>query len=104
MRFLLESPGKPGSTYLSVFLKKDKFIPKPYNSLLPSSLRKLESVFAGIMYMPKNLSKFNTYTREALQHSSDNHISPSDRYTIVNYRKRGQPYDQASPFNIFNKN
>ena len=32
---------KPGSTYLSSFLKKDEYIPKPYEPLLPSSLRKL---------------------------------------------------------------
>jgi len=100
----LKDPGKPGSTYLSSFLKKDEYIPKPYEPLLPSSLRKLGSVFAGIMHMPKNPSKFNTYAREALRHSPDNHVSPSDRYTIVNYRKRGQPYDQASPFNIFDEN
>ena len=95
---------KPESTYLSVFLKKDKFIPKSYDSLLPSSLRKLELVFVSIMHMSKNLSKFNTYAREALWHLFDNHVSPSDRYTIVNYRKRDQPYDQTSPFNIFDKN
>jgi len=95
---------KPRSTYLSAFLKKDKFIPKSYDSLLPSSLHKLESIFAGITHIPKNLSKFNTYVRKAFQHSSDNHIFPSDRYTIVNYRKQGQPYDQASLFNIFDEN
>jgi len=100
----LKDPGKPESTYLSSFLKKDEYIPKPYEPLLPSSLRKLGSVFAGIMHMPKNPSKFNTYAREALRHSPDNHVSPSDRYTIVNYRKWGQPYDQASPFNIFDEN
>ena len=100
----LRDPRKPGSIYLSAFLKKDKFIPKPYDSLLPSSLRKLGSVFAGITHMPKNPSKFNTYAREALRHSSDNHVSPSNRYTIINYRKRDQPYDQASPFNIFDEN
>ena len=95
---------KPGSTYLSSFLKKDEYIPKPYEPLLPSSLRKLGLVFAGITHMPKNLSKFNTYAREALQHSSDNHVSSFDRYIIVNYKKWDQLYDQASPFNIFNKN
>jgi len=100
----LRDPEKRGSTYLSAFLKKDEYIPKPYEPLLFSSLRKLGSVFAGIMHMPKNPSKFNTYAREALRHSPDNHVSPSDRYTIVNYRKRDQPYDQASPFNIFDEN
>ena len=62
----LKDPGKPGSTYLSSFLKKDEYIPKPYEPLLPSSLRKLGSVFASITHMPKNQSKFNTYVREVL--------------------------------------
>ncbi|RIA81689.1 hypothetical protein C1645_836586 [Glomus cerebriforme] len=57
---------KLGSTYLSSFLKKDEYIPKPYEPLLPNSLHKLGSVFAGIMHMPKNLSKSNTYARKAL--------------------------------------
>uniref|UniRef100_U9UQU6 Uncharacterized protein n=1 Tax=Rhizophagus irregularis (strain DAOM 181602 / DAOM 197198 / MUCL 43194) TaxID=747089 RepID=U9UQU6_RHIID len=74
----LRDPEKPGSTYLNAFLKKDKFILKPYDLLLPSSLRKLGSVFAGITHIPKNPSKFNTYAREALQHLPDNHVSPSD--------------------------
>jgi len=72
--------------------------------LFPSSLYKLGSIFASIMHMFKNLLKFNTYAREALQHSSDNHVSSFDRYIIVNYKKWDQLYDQASPFNIFNKN
>ena len=100
----LRDPGKPGSTYLSAFLKKDEFIPKPYEPLLPSYLRKLGSVFAFIAYGPKNPSKANTYYREALRHSSDSHTSPSDRYIIVNFRRREQPYDQASPFCIFDEN
>ena len=84
----LRDSEKPESTYLSAFLKKDKFITKPYDLLLPSSLRKLRSVFADITHMPKNLSKFNTYVREALWHLPDNHVFPFDRYTIVNYRKQ----------------
>ncbi|CAG8806509.1 10127_t:CDS:2 [Gigaspora margarita] len=123
----LRDPGKLGSTYLSTFLKKDEFIPKPYKPLLPSSLRKLGSVFASVVHSaknlseantfasealrhravfasiahgPKNASKANTYASEALRHSPDNHASPSKRYTIVNMRKRGEPYNQARPFFI----
>ncbi|GES96522.1 hypothetical protein GLOIN_2v1761875 [Rhizophagus clarus] len=97
-------PGKPGSTYLSSFLKKDEYIPKPYELLLPSSMRKLGAVFASVVHRPKNLSKTNTYASEVLHHSPDNHTSPSDRYTIVNFRRRGQPYDQAKPFWISDEN
>ena len=100
----LKDPGKPGSTYLSSFLKKNEYIPKPYEPLLPSSLRKLGAVFASVVHGPKNSSKANTYASEALRHSPDNHTSPSDRYTIVNFRRRGQPYDQAKPFWISDEN
>ena len=102
----LRDPGKPGFTYLSTFLKKDEFIPETESRkpLLPSSLRKLGSVFASVAYGPKNPSKANTYASEALRHSPDNHASPSDRYTIVNFRRRGQPYDQAKPFWISDEN
>jgi hypothetical protein len=96
--------GKPGSTYLSSFLKKDEFIPKPYEPLVPSSLRKLGAVFASVVHGPKNPSKANTYASEALRHSPDNHSAPSDRYTIVNFRRRGQPYDQTKPFWISDEN
>ncbi|CAG8690637.1 3750_t:CDS:2 [Rhizophagus irregularis] len=100
----LRDPGKPGSTYLSSFLKKEEYIPKPYEPLLPSSLRKLGAVFALVVHGPKNPSKANTYASEALRHSPNNHASPSDRYTIVNFRRRGQPYDQAKPFWISDEN
>ncbi|CAG8734131.1 22776_t:CDS:2, partial [Dentiscutata erythropus] len=100
----LKDPGKLGSTYLSGFLKKDKFIPESDKPLLPSSLHKLEAVFASVVHGPKNASKANTYASEALRHSPDNHASPSKRYTIVNMRKRGEPYNQASPFYIFDEN
>ena len=79
-------------------------ISKPYEPLLLSSLRKLGAVFASVVHGPKNLSKANTYSSKALQHSPDNHASPSDRYTIVNFRRRGQPYDQAKPFWISDEN
>ena len=67
-QFLLD-PGKPGSTYLSTFLKKDEFIPEMESRkpLLPSSLRKLESVLASEMHSPKNSPKANTYVSEALR-------------------------------------
>src|SRR6266496_3877685 len=97
----LRDPGKPGSIYLSSFLKKDEFIPKPYKPLLPSSLRKLGSVFAVVAHSAKNLSEAKSIANQALRHS---HTSPSDRYTIVNFRRRGQPYDQAKPFWISDKN
>ncbi|CAG8687699.1 4369_t:CDS:2 [Dentiscutata erythropus] len=100
----LRDPEKLGSTYLSTFLKKDEFIPKSGKLLLPSSLRKLGAVFASVVHGPKNASKANTYASEALRHSPDNHASPSKRYTIVNMRKRGEPYNQASSFYIFDKN
>ncbi|RGB23405.1 hypothetical protein C1646_677145 [Rhizophagus diaphanus] len=85
----LKDPEKPRSTYLSSFLKKDEYISKPYEPLLPSSLRKLGAVFASVVHGPKNLLKANSYASEALRHSPDNHASPSDRYTIVNFRRRG---------------
>ena len=100
----LRDPGKPGSIYLSSFLKKDEFIPKPYKPLLPSSLRKLGSVFAVVAYSAKNLSEAKSIASQALRHSPDSHTSPSDRYTIVNFRRRGQPYDQAKPFWISDEN
>ncbi|CAG8819508.1 28886_t:CDS:2 [Gigaspora margarita] len=78
----LRDPGKLGSIYLSTFLKKDEFIPKPYKPLLTSSLRKIGSVFAFVVHSAKNLSEANTFASEALRHSPENHASPSDRYTI----------------------
>ncbi|RGB35379.1 hypothetical protein C1646_759376 [Rhizophagus diaphanus] len=79
----LKNPRKPGLTYLSSFLKKDEYISKPYEPLLPSSLRKLGAVFASVVHGPKNLSKANTYASEALRYNPNNHTSPSDKYTIV---------------------
>ena len=86
---MLRDPGKPGSTYLSAFLKKEEFIPKPYKPLLPSSLCKLGAVFAVVASGIRNLSKANTIASQALRHSPNNHTAPSDRYTIVNFRRRG---------------
>ncbi|CAG8450034.1 15826_t:CDS:2 [Cetraspora pellucida] len=80
----LKDSGKLGSTYLSIFLKKNEFIPESSELLLPSSLRKLGAVFTSVTHGPKNASKANTYASKALQHSLDNHASPSKRYTIIN--------------------
>ena len=100
----LGDPGTPGTTILSRFLKKEEFILKPYKPLLPSSLRKLGAVFAVVASGIRNLSKANTIASQALRHSPDNHTAPSDRYTIVNFRRRGQPYDQATAFEFFDEN
>ena len=100
----LKDPGKPGSTYLSSFLKKDEYIPKPYEPLLPSSLRKLGSVFAVVSNCAKNLSEAMTIASESLRHSPDNHASPAKNYTIVNYRLRGEPYGQGEAIKIFDEN
>ena len=99
----LRDPGKRGSTYLSSFLKKDEFIPKPDKPLLPSYLRKLGAVFAVVSHGAKNLSEAMTIASQALRHSPDNHTSPAQNYTIVNFRKRGQPYDQATAFELFDE-
>ncbi|PKK57658.1 hypothetical protein RhiirC2_797646 [Rhizophagus irregularis] len=100
----LRDPGKPGVLWFNRFLKKDEFLPETGKPLLSSSLRKLEAVFASVVHRPKNLSKANTYANEALRHSPENHTAPSKRYTIVNMRKRGQPYDQAKAFEFFDEN
>ncbi len=49
-------------------------------------------------------SKANTYVSEALWHFPDSYSSPSKRYTIVNMRKRGEPYNRARSFQISNEN
>ncbi|CAG8724509.1 4672_t:CDS:2, partial [Dentiscutata erythropus] len=98
----LKDPGKLGSTYLNTFLKKDEFISESGEPLLPSSLRKLGAVFTSVAHGPKNVSKANTYTSEALRHSPNNHASLSKRYTIINMRKR-ELYNQARPFFIEDK-
>ncbi|RIB26562.1 hypothetical protein C2G38_2163098 [Gigaspora rosea] len=102
----LRDPGKLGSTYLSTFLKKDEFIPETERRkpLLPSSLHKLGAVFAVVSNGVKNLSEAMTIASQALRHSLDNHASPAQNYTIVNFRWRGQPYDQAKAFKLSNEN
>ncbi|PKY56850.1 hypothetical protein RhiirA4_477441 [Rhizophagus irregularis] len=93
---VLRDPGKPGAQWFNAFLKK-------YN-LLPSYLRKIGAVFAVEKHDAKNLSKAMTIASEALRHSPDNNTSPVQNYTIVNYRPRGVPYDQAMPFKVSDKN
>ena len=61
-------------------------------------------MFAVATHCAKNLSKAGTISDEALRHSPDNHASPSKRYTIVNMRKRGEPYNQANAFKLFDEN
>ncbi|CAG8819178.1 28861_t:CDS:1 [Dentiscutata erythropus] len=102
----LRDPGKLGFTYLSAFLKKDEFIPETESRkpLLPSSLRKLGAVFAVVSNSVKNLSEAMTIASQALRHSPDNHASPAQNYTIVNFRQRGQLYDQAKALKLSDKN
>ncbi|RIA95468.1 hypothetical protein C1645_734076 [Glomus cerebriforme] len=94
----------PGVKWFNTFLKKDRFLPVTGKSLLLSYLRKLGVVFAVISNGAKNLSDAMTITNQALRHSPDNHASPAQNYTIVNFRKRGQPYDQATAFELFDEN
>ncbi|PKK65228.1 hypothetical protein RhiirC2_786460 [Rhizophagus irregularis] len=100
----LRDPGKPRVLWFNTFLKKDEFLPETGKLLLPSSLRKLGAVFAIILNCAKNLSEAMTIASEALRHSPNNHASPAKNYTIVNYRKRGQPDDQAKAIKIFDEN
>ena len=64
----LRDPGKPGVLWFNTFLKKDEFLPETesHKPLLPSSLRKLESVFAVVAHGTKNLSEAMTIASEAL--------------------------------------
>jgi len=45
-----------------------------------------------------------TIASEVLRHSHNNNISPVQKYTIVNFRPQGVPYDQAKPYKIFDEN
>jgi hypothetical protein len=100
----LRDPGVRGVKWFNTFLKKDRFLPETGKPLLPSYLRKLGAVFAVISHGAKNLSEAMTIASQALRHSPDNHASPAQNYTIVNFRKRGQPYDQAKAFKLFDEN
>src|SRR5436190_4250749 len=100
----LRDPGVRGVKWFNTFLKKDRFLPETGKPLLPSYLRKLGAVFAVVSNGAKNLSEAMTIASQALRHSPDNHASPAQNYTIVNFRKRGQPYDQATAFELFDEN
>ena len=91
--------------YILKFIsEKDEFISKSYKPLLSSSLCKLGSVFAVIAHNAKNLLEVKSIVSQALRYSLNSHTSPSNRYTIVNFRRREQRYDQARLFCIFDKN
>jgi hypothetical protein len=100
----LRDPGVPGVKWFNTFLKKDRFLPETGKPLLPRYLCKLGAVFAVVSHGAKNLSEAMTIASEALHHSPDNHASPAKNYTIVNYRLREQPYDQAKAIKIFDEN
>ncbi|EXX66598.1 uncharacterized protein OCT59_022057 [Rhizophagus irregularis] len=100
----LQDPGKLKVLWFNTFLKKDEFLPETSKPLLPSSLRKLGVVFAVISNCVKNLSVAITIASEVFHHSPNNHVSSAKNYTIVNYRKRGQPHDQAKAIKIFDEN
>ncbi|CAG8762365.1 3228_t:CDS:1, partial [Rhizophagus irregularis] len=92
----LRDPGVPGVKWFNTFLKKDRFLPETGKPFLPRYLCKLGAVFAVISNGAKNLSEAMTIASQALRHSPDNHASPAQNYTIVNYRKKGQLHDQAT--------
>ncbi|PKK57733.1 hypothetical protein RhiirC2_721031 [Rhizophagus irregularis] len=100
----LRDPGKPGVLWFNTFLKKDEFLPETGKPLLPRSLRKLGAVFAVVSHGLKNLSEAMTIASQALRHNPGNHTSPAKNYTIVNFRRRGQPYYQAKAFKLFDEN
>jgi len=100
----LRDPGVPGVKWFNTFLKKDRFLPETGKPLLPGSLRKLGAVFAVVSHGAKNLSEAMTIAGQALRHNPDNHASPAQNYTIVNYRLRGKPYDQADAIKLIDKN
>ncbi|PKK58498.1 hypothetical protein RhiirC2_720474 [Rhizophagus irregularis] len=100
----LRDPGVPGVKWFNTFLKKNRFLPETGKPLLPRYLRKLGAVFAVVAHGAKNLSEAMTIASEPLRHSPDNHASPAKNYTIVNFRRKGQPYDQAKAIKIFDEN
>jgi hypothetical protein len=92
----LKDPGKPGAQWFNAFLKA--------HNLLPSYLRKIGAVFAVVEHGTKNLSNAMTIAGQALRHNPNNSTAPAQNYTIINYRRRGEPYDQANPFKLIDKN
>ncbi|GBC33042.2 hypothetical protein GLOIN_2v1765707 [Rhizophagus irregularis DAOM 181602=DAOM 197198] len=73
----LRDPGVPKVKWFNTFLKKDRLLPE---------------------------TDAMTIASKALRHSPDNHASPAQNYTIVNFRLREQPYDQAMAFELFDEN
>ncbi|GES81292.1 hypothetical protein GLOIN_2v1763773 [Rhizophagus clarus] len=100
----LRDSGKSGALWFNIFLKKNEFLSEIGKPLLPSSLHKLGTVFTVVSYGAKNLSEAMTIASKALRHSPENHASSAKNYTIVNYRLRGEPYDQADAFKLFDEN
>ncbi|RIA81918.1 hypothetical protein C1645_836203 [Glomus cerebriforme] len=81
----LRDPGVPGVKWFNTFLKKDRFLPETGKPLLLSYLRKLGAVFAVVSNGAKNLSETMTIASQVLRHLPDNHASPAQNYTIVNF-------------------
>ncbi|CAG8802476.1 24214_t:CDS:1, partial [Dentiscutata erythropus] len=71
--------------------------------LIPKYLRKLGAVYDAVAHEAKNMAHAYTIAGECLCHSSDNHTSPVQNYVVVNYRKRGVPYEQARRFHIYDQ-
>ena len=61
------------------------------------------AVYGVVAHVAKNMAHAYTIAGECLRHSSDNHTSPVQNYVVVNYRKRGVPYEQAKPFHIYDQ-
>ncbi|CAH1769701.1 4747_t:CDS:2 [Entrophospora sp. SA101] len=87
--------GKPGVKWFNKFLKDYDLIPK--------YLRKLGAVYGAVLHKAENPAHVYTIAGECLHHNSDNHTSPVQNYVVVNYRKRGVPYEQARPFHIYDQ-
>ncbi|CAG8494084.1 5455_t:CDS:2, partial [Scutellospora calospora] len=88
-------PSKPGVKWFNKFLKDYDLIPK--------YLHKLGAVYGAVAHKAKNIAHAYTIARECLRHSSDNHTSPVQNYVVVNYKKRGVPYEQARRFHIYDQ-
>jgi len=75
---------------------------KDYN-LIPKYLRKMGAVYGVVVHEAKNMAHAYTIAGECLRHSTNNHTSPVQNYVVVNYRKRGVPYEQARRFHIYDQ-
>ncbi|CAG8824170.1 19078_t:CDS:1, partial [Dentiscutata erythropus] len=53
------------------------------------------AVYGAVAHEAKNMAHAYTIAGEYLRYSSDNHTSSVQNYIVVNYRKRGVPYEQA---------